>query len=403
MKKTAFYLIVVLVLAGALAWHFRPREPAPAAAVPSAEETAPAAPTPSPSGGERAAAPAEGTVPAESPAVVLEHFPETELETDIVPTPEGIDGMPALSPLAQFSRTVEQLQNNTLLSLETYGRPMLTSTNPTLRALGGVLLSKANALDDAALRQLVADEDLAVPFLVMEWIRDYGTAEQLAAFAEALAARDVPADQLADAILEDRFLVGGGRVALDVLATELPPEDRQDALLEIAEEPDLAYDVRMRSLLLLGESTDSEAYRAVLDDLRNAAPEEEYVWREALARLQERCYNDEGTELLPANQITTRDLYQILYNDYPNMVRDVALYLEDRLLNPDLEIESGSAELVGNFLKEFPESNRDWNVENEEVLVRLQTLQVRLADREYAAGEAAAAPEEAPSDSEIKE
>ena len=398
MKKTAFYLFGIVVLAGALLWVFWQRDAAPAPAAPSAAESPTAGLSPPPPARESAAAPAEERPPAGNPAAAPAPFPETEIGSDIVPvpTPEGIDGMPALSSMASFSRMVEQLQNNTLVSLETYGRPMLSSTNPTLRALGGVLLSKANALDEAALRQLAADEDLAVPFLVMEWIRDYGSAEQLAAFAAAVAARDLPVDQLADALLEGHFAVGGGRVALDHLAAVLPPEDREDALLQIAEEAELAYDVRMRSLLVLGESADAEAYRAALDNLRNSAAEEETAWTEALARLQERIYDDEGLALLPANRIATRDLYQILFNDYPHMVRDVALYLEDRLLNPDLEIESGSAELVGNFLKEFPESDRDWDVENEEVLVRLNALQVRLADREHAAEEPTAAPEETP-------
>ncbi len=399
MKKAIFYLVGAAVLAGALAWIFRPREDSSAIPLPSsAEPAAVAVPAPAPLAVDGAVAQEDPpSVAAETPEAVEGHFLESEMGSDVVPTPEGIDAMPALSPLAQFSRTVEQLQNNTLISLEEYGRPMLTSTNPTLRALGGVLLSKANALDEAALRQLVADEDLAVPFLVMEWIRDYGSAEQIAAFAEALAARDLPADQLADALLEGHFAVGGGRAALDQLAAMLPPEDREDALRQIAEESELAYDVRMRSLLVLGESAAADSYRETLDDLRNSAAEEDEIWREALARLEERCYDDEGAELLPANQITTRDLYQILFNDYPHMVRDVALYLEDRLLNPDLEIESGSAELVGNFLKEFPESNRDWNVEDEEVLVRLNALQVRLADREHADEESVPAPEEIPS------
>lgn len=395
MNKTVFYLVGIAVLAGALAWVFRPRDEAQPPRVSSAAASFPADPVLPPlSGGKRDAASAT----AEQPAIAPDDVRETKIGSEIapIPTPEGIDGMPALSSMAQFSRTVEQLQNNTLVSLEDYGRPMLSSTNPTLRALGGVLLSKANALDEAALRQLVADEDLVVPFLVMEWIRDYGSSGQIAAFTDALAARDVPADELADAILEGHFAVGGGRVALDSLASELPPEDRWDALLEIAEEPDLAYDVRMRSLMVLGASADAEAYREALGNLRNSASEEELAWTEALTRLQERIYDDEGLALLPANRITTRDLYQILFNDYPYMVRDIALYLEDRLLHPDLEIESGSAELVGNFLKEFPESDRDWDVENEEVLVRLNALQIRLADREYVAGESAAASAETP-------
>ena len=397
MKKTAFYLFGAAVLAGALLWAHRQREiSSPEPMPPPAEPTAAALSAPAPTDGEAAASQGNSPAPSEDSAAGLEVFPEADIGTEIVPTPEGIDAMPALSPLAQFSRMVEQLQNNTLISLEEYGRPMLSSTNPTLRAMGGVLLSKANALDEAALRQLVADEDLAVPFLVMEWIRDYGSAEQIAAFAEALAAREIPADQLADAISEGDFAVGGGRVALDHLAAELPPEDRWDALLQIAEEPELTYDVRMRSLMVLGESAEADSYREALGELRNSAADEDEIWMEALARLEERSYDDEGLALLPANRITTRDLYQILFNDYPHMVRDVALYLEDRLLNPDLEIESGSAELVGNFLKEFPESNRDWNVEDEEVLVRLNALQIRLADREHAAEEPTAAPEETP-------
>ena len=398
MKKTAIYLFGAAVLAGALLWAHRQRELSARAPVPPpAEPTATALPAPAPADGEIAAPQEDPPAPFEDPAAGLEVLQEADIGSDVVPTPEGIDAMPALSPLAQFSRMVEQLQNNTLISLEEYGRPMLSSTNPTLRALGGVLLSKANALDEAALRQLVADEDLAVPFLVMEWIRDYGSAEQIAAFAEALAAREIPADQLADAISDGNFAVGGGRVALDRLVAELPPEDRPDALLQIAEEPELAYDVRMRSLLVLGESAEADSYREALNELRNSAVDEEEIWKEALARLEERIYDDEGLALLPANRITTRDLYQILFNDYPNMVRDVALYLEDRLLNPAVEIERGSAELVGNFLKEFPESNRDWNVEDEEVLVRLNALQVRLADREHAVEEPTAAPEETPS------
>ena len=398
MKKTAIYLFGAAVLAGALLWAHRQRELSARAPVPPpAEPTATALPAPAPADGEIAAPQEDPPAPFEDPAAGLEVLQEADIGSDVVPTHEGIDAMPALSPLAQFSRMVEQLQNNTLISLEEYGRPMLSSTNPTLRALGGVLLSKANALDEAALRQLVADEDLAVPFLVMEWIRDYGSAEQIAAFAEALAAREIPADQLADAISDGNFAVGGGRVALDRLVAELPPEDRPDALLQIAEEPELAYDVRMRSLLVLGESAEADSYREALNELRNSAVDEEEIWKEALARLEERIYDDEGLALLPANRITTRDLYQILFNDYPNMVRDVALYLEDRLLNPAVEIERGSAELVGNFLKEFPESNRDWNVEDEEVLVRLNALQVRLADREHAVEEPTAAPEETPS------
>lgn len=386
-------------MAGALAWLVRQREGAASAPLPpAAAPAAVAEPSPAPSA---AAAPSAPEPPpaavAESAAAAEEHVPETEPGSAVVPTPEGLDAMPALSPLAQFSRMVVQLQNNTLISLAEYGRPMLSSTNPTLRALGGVLLSKANALDESALRQIVADEDLAVPFLVMEWIRDYGSAEQIAAFAEAWAARAVPADQLADAILEGHFAVGGGRAALDQLVAELPPEDREDALRQVAAEPELAYDVRMRSLLVLGESAAADSYRETLAELRNSAAEEDEIWREALARLEERCYDDEGLELLPANRITTRDLYQILFNDYPHMVRDVALYLEDRLLNPAVEIESGSAELVGNFLKEFPESDRDWNVEDEEVLVRLNALQVRLADREHANEESVPPPEEMPS------
>ena len=53
----------------------------------------------------------------------------------------------------------------------------------------------------------------------------------------------------------------------------------------------------MRSLLVLGESAAADSYRETLGDLRNSAAEEDETWREALARLEERCYDDEGLEL----------------------------------------------------------------------------------------------------------
>ncbi len=309
---------------------------------------------------------------------ISEDMPEESVSMDWLISPEGVDMMPALSPPNQLSRRVEQIQNDTLVSLEDYGRPMLTSTNPILRALGAILLSKVGALDQAVMAQIGADADIAVPFQVMEWLRDFGPADYAADLAAILNGRDMTVDELSDAILASRFSVGGGRIAVDQLNARLPPEERADALLEIAEEPSVAYDVRMRSLLRVGEGASSDPYRETLAQLKSEVPSEEDEWGQALTRLEDLLYDDEGGTLLPQDQVTNRDLDLILGNDYPTVVRDAALYLEDRLMKSGVTVEPGSANIVGDFIKEFPDRDDEWNVEDEEPFQRLIALRTRL-------------------------
>lgn len=392
-KYTGIWLLLAMVAGGVLFILF----PGPEA------ETEPAAPGGAPEDRSVSPAVAPAASRADSPAeagstgeTLYDQFDHDPVPEDLLPeetsieipvSEEGFDAMPELSPSAQLSRTIAQLQNDTLIALDEYGRTMLSSTSATLRAMGGILMFKAGALDESILRQLAADPDESVPFLVLEWIRDYGTSELSGQLRDLLAARNLDSDRLADDILSGRFSVGGGRVAIDFLADQLPDEERGEVLGEIAGSPDAEYDLRMRAVLRLGAEADPRRYREELAQLRAAATEEGEDWEEAVQRLMERLMDDEETSLAPRDQVSTRDLNLILGNDYVFMARDLALYLEDRLLVPGVAVEPGCADMVAAFLKEYPEQDRDWNVEDEEVLARLAVLKERLDQLEEAAAE----------------
>lgn len=249
------------------------------------------------------------------------------------------------------------------------------------------MMFKAEAMDDAILRQIAEDADESVPFLVLEWIRDYGTAELAGQLSALLVARGIGTDRLAEDLLSGRFSVGGGRVVVDYLADQLPERERWEELETVAGSPEADYDVRMRAILRLGAEPDAARYRETLERLQAAAAEEGEDWEESMQRLSERMMDDEGESLAARGAVSTRDLNLILGNEHVFTVRDLALYLEDRLLAPGVVVEPGCADMVAAFLKEYPESERDWNVEDEEALDRLEVLRERLVARE--------APEEA--------
>lgn len=383
-KNTGLLMLLAILAGGGLFLLFPGRDAGTESLAPKAlSEVQP---------GPRAAAPAASpeeppTEPGLAGEALYDRFDHVPVQEDMLAdevsieipvSEEGFDAMPELSPSAQLSRTIAQLQSDTLIALDEYGRTMLSSTSATLRAMGGILMFKAGAMDEAVLKQLAADADESVPFLVLEWIRDYGTPELSGQLLNLLAARNLDPDRLADDILSGRFSVGGGRVAIDFLADQLSEGERWEVLEEIAGNPEAEYDLRMRAILRLGAEPDSRRYREELAKLRTAAAEEGEDWDESLQRLAERLMDDEESALAPRDQVTTRDLNLILGNDYVFMARDLALYLEDRLLTPGVAVEPGCADMVAAFLKDYPEQDRDWNVEDEEVLDRLAALKERM-------------------------
>lgn len=395
MKKNIIVLLVLAAVAAGIMFLLRTdSEPAvpdtePAETVaPAAAEASAAKPDPADSGEGAAEEQAEeddlfARLEQYDHEPVAEDLLPEQVVIDIPESPEGFDDMPILSPSSQLSRTIEQMQNSALVPLDEYGRTMLSSTNATLRAMGAILMFKGGALDETVLQQIADDEDVAVPILVLEWIRDYGNLDKAGELAGLLVGRGLDTEWLADQIMTNRFAMGGGRVAVDLLADSLSEEDRWDMLGEIAMEEDVHYALRMRSLLRLGEEPDEAQFRETLARIHEATANEGEDWEHAMDLLDMRVWNDEGTELAPRDEVTTRDLYIIFENDYTFIVQDAALYLESRLRNPDVVVEPGSSEIVAEFLKDFPDWNRDWNVEDEEALQRLDYLQERMAALEY--------------------
>jgi hypothetical protein len=296
---------------------------------------------------------------------------------------DGFDAMPLLSPISQLSRTIEHLLTHTLVPPEEYGKIMLGSKNASIRAIGGILMYQSGELDQFIMADIVSDEEIAVPFLILEWIRDYGPPSKAAEMVRLLGEREINTGELFHAMTSGRMAMGGGRVAVDLLAEKLAYAERWEVLLSLAGSEELEYDTRMRSILRLSAEEDAIRFREELNRLLQGAENEGEDWAEALQRLTERIMDDNAEELAPLDIVSTRDLNLIIGNEHWMYIRDIALYLEDRMLRPDVLIEPGATALVAEFLKELPDRDRDWNVEDEEALMRLHVLRKKMAMLEY--------------------
>lgn len=396
MKKKTILLLILVALSVGVLMFFQPLRDADPD--PISQETA-VAPVSAPEGEESVPVQEEESVPVRETVAPLapdtaeeiwarieqydhEPVPEDSLPEDPYLGPpaseEGFDAMPILSPAVQMSRTIENLQNTTLVPLDAYGRTMLSSTNATLRAMGGILMFKAGALNETLLQQLATDEDATVPLLVLEWIRDYGDVTMVQDLEELLTERNIDSEWLADEILAGGFDMGGGRVAVDVLADGLSPDECSDVLGEIASSPEAVYDLRMRSLLRLAEELDDEGFREALARVQEATADEGEDWEQAMDLLTMRVWDDEGSQLAARDEVTTRDLHLILENDYTYVARDAALYLGTRLRDPNVVVEPGTSDIVAEFIKDYPDQVQEWNVADEEAILRLITLHERL-------------------------
>ena len=113
------------------------------------------------------------------------------------------------------------------------GRRLLLSGDAEDRALGGILLFLNRALSPRDLHAIAGDERLLVPLAVYDWVRDFGSGEEIASFAAALSQRDVSAGELEAFLAESASAPGGGRSALDLLLPRFGGEELAEGLAEI--------------------------------------------------------------------------------------------------------------------------------------------------------------------------
>ena len=192
---------------------------------------------------------------------------------DIVVPPELRDNDPAiaaLEPERAFSETVWEALAGTREELRADGARLLASENAEDRALGGVLLFFGEALDGEVLDFVAADPDPLVPLSVLDWVRDFGTDDQIDSVRRSLASRGMASDDLLAFAERSAGLVGGGRSALDLyLAGFGEGEVPAEGLARLVASPEASYDVREQALFKLLEPetrpTGEAALRAFAD------------------------------------------------------------------------------------------------------------------------------------------
>ncbi len=297
------------------------------------------------------------------------------------------DVLPELGVQLRFKARLENLLNLPEEKRVADGRPLLVSRDAGKRALGAILLFLNQELDDAALASVAGDRDLLVPMAVFDWVRDFGSIDEVAAFAAALKTRNVSDADLTAFLENSAELPAGGRSALDLLLSRHNEESAADALLPVVTAPGVAYDVREQAVFKLLEP-DFRSMRPELFEKMDlwqngggaAVSESAAKWKN-VAALSE----DQVAEVpYKVWDISIRDLSYLAKADTGLPVRTMSNYLEYGLRrdNPLFEpvIEEGSFEIAKAFLDAAAASSETLIPEEADALDRLSACVKRLVD-----------------------
>ena len=316
--------------------------------------------------------------PALPPRVVEEAEP-AEADADAAEPADGdsavpgdppiADGDPALATMAaerDFSALVWASLEESDEVLAMVGLAYLESEEPSKRALGGVMLFFADALDGDTIGKIVDDEDVAVPLTVFDWVRDFGEGADVDQFRGAMRARNTSASALLDFAAKSASTFGGGRSALDLWLGSFGEENPVPVgdLAKLVSEPEVSYDVREQALFKLLEPETRSAGLAALEAFAANIPEDSQDLRGQLARklrdLTE-VSNSDGDECKVWDSEATVVVY-LADAGGALPARDLANYLEYALRRDDPEyppiIEEGTWEFANEFLeKKLPETD----------------------------------------------
>lgn len=234
---------------------------------------------------------------------------------------------------------------------------LLDSDRPEDRALAGILLFFVDELSGDVLDGILDDEDILVPLMVCDWIRDNGSEEEAGEFKAAFAARDYSAEDFRDFAMDSAGLPGGGRSALDAFLSmhgedDVPVED----LADIVASTNASYDVREQALFKLLEPETRKEGMAALDAFSaGLAPGSGALDPFVAAKMAElaKISNADGDEekIWDAESAVVFFLSQ---TEGGLQARDLANYLEYALRRDDPEfppiVEEGTWEFANEFL-----------------------------------------------------
>lgn len=307
-----------------------------------------------------------------------------------VPPPVLRDDDPALAalePERTFSESVWSSMSLPPEDLIAEGARHLASDDPDARAFGGVLLFFGGVLEDEVLGAVASDPNPLVPLTVFDWVRDFGTDEQAAAFREAFATRGMAADELLAFAEGSAGLPGGGRSALDLFLAGFAEDDVPvAALARLVASPGASYDVREQALFKLLEPATRPAGEAALqafaDGLSPADGALAPFVAGKLADLAE-VFNPDGDDEKVWD--AESPVVFFLSQDAGGLqARDLANYLEYALRRDDAEfppvIEEGTWEFANEFLLSAKERIGDFPPVELDALDRIAASLDRLIE-----------------------
>ena len=271
------------------------------------------------------------------------------------------------------------------------GRRLLASKVAEDRALGGVLLLYAEKLDEETIHALVNDRELFVPLTVFDWVRDFGTDEEIENFSHGVGTREVSTEALAGFLANSAKYPGGGRSALELFLSRHDEETVFDGTMKFLSSPDVSYDVFEQAALKIFEPENRESALSFVDELEKKDAKDgeglkiQLLWK--LRRATEQVLEDDDDEVVPYKVWDTSlsQLEGVEVSDMGLVVRDVANYLEYGLRrdDPDFEpvVEEGTWELANSFLERVRAAGATLTEEETEALGRLEAYVERI--REY--------------------
>ena len=296
-------------------------------------------------------------------------------------------GLVALEPERSFAEEVWDSLSAPSEELFAEGARRLASGDPEYRAFGGVLLFFGGALEGEVLEAVVSDPDPLVPLTVLDWVRDFGAEEQIAAFREAFAGRGMAPEAVLAFAAESAGLAGGGRSALDLFLAGAAGDDvPADALARLVASPDASYDVREQALFKLLEPATRPAGEAALRAFADGlAPDDGALLPFAarkLAALAEVSNPDGDDEKVWDAEAPV--VFFLSQAEGGLQARDLANYLEYALRRDESEfppvIEEGTWEFANEFILSARERPGDFPPAELDALDRIASSLDRLVE-----------------------
>ena len=284
------------------------------------------------------------------------------------------DAMPLRTQFHQYIN--DMLASDEASTIDT-ARRLLASDDAWHRSCGAMLLIETGALQDEDMLRLAEDSDPSVLLNAIGWLRDAGQGEQAGTLLEAFDGLPQDREDLLALMKADTLLPAGQRLMLDLIGESLPTAETKSQFFEdVIGEIDLAHSVRLKSALLLRDTTEFAAYRDQINRMADQAPASE--WRESLKRLSEQLQGPVEIHTDPP-AIGGDDIDERLARPYPTMLEDLALHIEGVLAAQDHFVEEDTATVLKEYVAEL--GNQPLDPEQQMSLKRLAALADALATK----------------------